>query len=65
MLKVKSFQTTFHNYEESLAKEIELFFKKHQISRQNIVDIKFTASEGYLYYMIIWEEQLCVSGTNR
>ena len=55
MLKVKSFRA-FYNYEENLAEEIELFFKEHQISRQNIVDIKFTTSDDYLYYMIVWEE---------
>lgn len=57
MIKVKSFRA-FYNYEENLAKEIELFFKEQQISRQNIVDIKFTTSDDYLYYMIVWEEQL-------
>ena len=56
MLKVKSFRA-FYNYEENLAKEIELFFKEQQISRQNIVDIKFTTSDDYLYYMIVWEEE--------
>ena len=56
MLKVKSFRA-FYNYEENLAEEIELFFKEQQISRKNIVDIKFTTSDDYLYYMIVWEEE--------
>lgn len=64
MLKVESFRAYAYQ-EEKLSKEIELFLKNKKISRQDIIDINFTASNDYLYCMVVWEEQLCVSGINR
>ena len=55
MSKTKIFRTIYNN-EDSLAKEIQDFLNNNGISREKIIDARFTGENGYLYYLLIWEE---------
>ena len=55
MYKVKSFRKPY-NFEEELAKQVEDYLNSNGIPRQNIVDIKYFSEKGYLYCMLIWED---------
>lgn len=54
MFKVKTFRKHYLQ-EDILAREIEDFLNR-VIIRSNIVDIKYTANDNWLYCMIIWED---------
>lgn len=55
MFKTKSFRA--HRFmEESLARDVAYFLNNNHINRENIVDIKYTVNNDWLYCMLIWED---------
>ena len=55
MIKVKSFRE-YYNFEGELAKQIENFLKINSILRENIISLKYFSENGYIYCMLIWED---------
>ena len=55
MYKVQSF-CYYQNREDDLAHQIEDYLNSNHVPRQNIVDIKYFTEKGYLYCMLIWED---------
>lgn len=55
MYKVQSF-CYYQNREDDLAYQIEDYLNSNHVPRQNIVDIKYFTEKGYLYCMLIWED---------
>ena len=55
MIKVKSFRE-YYNFEGELAKQIENFLNTNSIFRENIVSLKYFSENGYIYCMLIWED---------
>ena len=54
MFKVKTFRNHYLQ-EDNLAREVENFLN-HVVAGSNIVDIKYTANDNWLYCMIVWED---------
>ena len=55
MIKVKSFRE-YYSFEEEFAKQIEDFLNTNSITRENIIDIKYSTNNDWIYCMLIWEE---------
>lgn len=55
MYKVETFRKHWAQ-ENSLGREVEYFLNNNQINREDIIDIKYTVNNDWLYCMIVWEE---------
>ena len=55
MFRVKTFRS-YYLQEDTLAREVENYLINTVVDRSNIIDIKYTANDNWLYCMIIWED---------
>ena len=55
MFNTKSFRVHW-SMEDSLARDIAYFLNNNHINKENIVDIKYTVNNDWLYCMLIWED---------
>lgn len=55
MFKTKSFRVHWA-MEDSLAREVEYFLNNNRINREDIIDIKYSTNNDWIYCMLIWED---------
>lgn len=56
MIKVKSFRVNLAR-EDYLSQDLEAFFLNNFIKRENIIDIKYSTNNDWIYCMLIWEDK--------
>lgn len=55
MFRVKTFRSHYLQ-EHMLAREVEDYLINTVVTKSNIINIKYTANDNWLYCMITWEE---------
>ena len=56
MFKTKSFRVHW-SMEESLARDVAYFLNNNRINKEDIIDIKYSTNNDWIYCMIIWEDK--------
>lgn len=55
MIKVKTFRSHWA-MEDSLGRDVQNFLNNSHLNKENIVDIKYSTNNDWIYCMLIWED---------
>ena len=55
MIKVKTFRSPW-NMEDSLSRYVQNFLNNNHLNKENIVDIKYSTNNDWIYCTLIQEE---------